>query len=296
MLVSVPFSRSSLELGYRAQVLTLGSHVLFEKSDCRYFAVGEAASRRGLGYVVSPPPTRPRAVTHAITASRMNAVGHVVGYGAGAIDLVQILGNTLGQTQFQQLTLIAATAILATTATTCWAVRESVLVSSKGSKPQSSFGVLGQIYSTVRHLPPRIEAICWAQFWSWIGWFPFLFYSTTWVGETYFRYDIPADARQSEDVLGEMGRIGSKSLVMYSFITCTGSFVLPLFVKSPDEEPYTARPPQAVAGFLKRFEDMKPDLLSTWIFGHIMFAASMSLAPFATSFRFATTLVCLCGL
>ncbi|KID77211.1 sucrose transport protein, partial [Metarhizium brunneum ARSEF 3297] len=232
----------------------------------------------------------------AAWASRMNAVGHVVGYGAGAIDLVQILGNTLGQTQFQQLTLIAAMAILATTATTCWAVRESVLVSSKGSKPQSSYGVLGQIYSTLRHLPPRIEAICWAQFWSWIGWFPFLFYSTTWVGEIYFRYDIPADARQSEDILGEMGRIGSKSLVMYSFITCTGSFVMPLFVKSPDEEPYTARPPQAVAGFLKRFEDMKPDLLSTWIFGHIMFAASMSLAPFATSFRFATTLVCLCGL
>ncbi|TWU77864.1 hypothetical protein ED733_003632 [Metarhizium rileyi] len=233
----------------------------------------------------------------AAWASRMNAVGHMVGYGAGAVDLVRTLGTTLGQTQFQQLTVIAAAAMLATTATTCWAVGESVLVSGQSPKPQGSVGVLRQIYSTLRHLPPRVEAICWAQFWSWIGWFPFLFYGTTWVGETYFRYDLPAEeARQFNDVLGEMGRIGSESLVMYSLITCAGAFVLPLFVRSPEEETYTARPPRAVAGLLKRFKDTKPDLLSTWALGHLMFAASMSLAPFATSFRFATTLVCLCGL
>lgn len=226
----------------------------------------------------------------------MNAVGHIVGYGSGAIDLVQILGTTLGKTQFQQLTIIAAAAILVTTGITCWAVHENVLVPGKNSKPQSSFGIIRQIYSTVRHLPPRIEAICWAQFWSWIGWFPFLFYSTTWVGETYFRYDVSPDAKQSKDILGEMGRIGSTSLVMYSFITCTGAFLLPLLVQSPDEETYTARPHPAVAGLLKRFKQMKPDLLSTWVFGHLMFAASMSLAPFAKSFRFATTLVCFCGM
>ncbi|KAK2589902.1 hypothetical protein QQS21_012419 [Conoideocrella luteorostrata] len=225
----------------------------------------------------------------------MNAVGHIIGYGSGAINLPQILGPTLGNTQFQQLAVIAASAILITTGITCWAVRENVLVPAKKSKPRSSFDVLRQIYSTIRHLPPRIRAICWAQFWSWIGWFPFLFYSTTWVGETYFRYDVPADAKLSKDTLGQMGRIGSTSLVFYSTITCLGAFVLPLFVKSPDEGNYTARPPPAVAGVLKKFRELKPDLLSMWIFGHLMFAGAMFMAPFATSFRFATILVCLCG-
>lgn len=226
----------------------------------------------------------------------MNAVGNIIGYGFGAVDLVSIFGTTLGDDQFQQLTVIAAFAILATTAVTCWAVHENVLVSARGAKSQSIHGVLRQVYSTVRQLPPRVEAICWAVFWSWIGWFPFLFYSTTWVGETYFRYDVPADAKATKDVLGEMGRIGSTSLVFYSIITCTGAFLLPLFVKSPDDENFTVRPPQAIAGTLKRLNEMKPDLVSTWIFGHLMFAASMSMAPFATSFRFATALVCLCGL
>ncbi|KAG5918042.1 hypothetical protein E4U53_004128 [Claviceps sorghi] len=234
----------------------------------------------------------------AAWASRMNAVGSIIGYGSGAINFPRLFGTTLGSTQFQQLTVIAVGVIVFTTGVTCWAVNENVLVSSGGPKAtRSAYGVLRQIYSTARHLPPRIRAICWVQFWAWIGWFPFMFYSTTWVGETYFRYDVPAEARQSKDALGEMGRIGSSALVIYSTITCAGAFVLPLFVKSPDaERHYTARPPQAVAGLLKTLEEKKPDLLTVWIFGHLMFAGSMVFAPFATSFRFATVLVCLCGI
>ncbi|KAG6241135.1 hypothetical protein E4U25_006860 [Claviceps purpurea] len=243
----------------------------------------------------------------AAWASRMNAVGHIIGYSAAALNLPSLLGATLGATQFQQLTVIAILAILSTTGITCWAVRERVLVSSSrahgagssSSGMQNPLRVLRHIYSTVRGLPPRVRAICWAQFWSWIGWFPFMFYSTTWVGETYFRYDVPAEAKQSQhkdDALGEMGRIGSSALVLYSTVTCVAAFVLPILVKSPDEEHYTARPPPVVAGLLTKLQAMKPDLLTMWILGHCMFAGTMVFAPFATSFRFATVLVCLCGI
>ncbi|KAF7562170.1 hypothetical protein G7046_g1969 [Stylonectria norvegica] len=232
----------------------------------------------------------------AAWSSRMSAIGHMMGYGAGALDLIQLLGDTLGNTQFKQLTVIATVAILTSTAVTCWAVKERVLVSSAPAQHKGRFKVFRQIYATLLHLPPRIQAICWAQFWSWIGWFPFLFYSTTWVGETYFRYDVPADAKQSQDTLGAIGRIGSTSLVMYSVITFAGAWILPMLVLSPEDSAFTHRPPKAIAGFLDRFAKLKPDLLTTWICGHVLFAVAMSLAPFATSFRFATALVCLCGL
>ncbi|CAM1506738.1 Fc.00g063790.m01.CDS01 [Cosmosporella sp. VM-42] len=232
----------------------------------------------------------------AAWASRMNAIGHIFGYGAGAIDLVGLLGTTLGDTQFKQLTIIASIAILGSTTLTCWAVTERVLVTSKPGKHKGRFKVFRQIYATLLHLPPRIQAICWAQFWSWIGWFPFLFYSTTWVGETYFRYDAPPDAKESGDALGDIGRIGSTSLVMYSGITFIGAWLLPFLVQSPEDSSYTRRPPQFIAGFLERFEKVKPDLLTTWICGHSLFAIAMFMAPFATSYRFATVLVCLCGL
>ncbi|KAJ4207804.1 hypothetical protein NW767_002040 [Fusarium falciforme] len=232
----------------------------------------------------------------AAWSSRMSAIGHMIAYGAGAVDLVQIFGTTLGSTQFKQLTVISTVSILGSTALTCWAVTERVLISSKPTQHQGRFKVFRQIYSTLLNLPPRIQSICWAQFWAWIGWFPFLFYSTTWVGETYFRYDVPADARKSEDTLGAIGRIGSTALVIYSIITFVGAWVLPMFVQSPEDNSYTHRPPQAIAGFLTRFNKVKPSLLTAWMIGHLMFAGAMSLAPFATSFRFATALVCLCGI
>ncbi|CAI6095568.1 unnamed protein product [Clonostachys chloroleuca] len=235
--------------------------------------------------------------TGAAWFSRMSSVGSLIGYAAGAVDMVKVFGTIFGDTQFKQLTIMAVFAITTTNALTCWAVTERVLISPKAdASNEGRLKVFKQIWNTISNLPPRIKAICWAQFWSWIGWFPFLFYSTTWVGETYFRYDAPKDAKSSTDALGDMGRIGSTALVIYSAITFAGAFILPFFVESPEDQTFTRRPPKYMAGFLVKMEKMKPNLLTAWICGHLMFSCAMSLAPFATSFRFATLLVCLCGL
>ncbi|RDA84457.1 hypothetical protein CP532_2139 [Ophiocordyceps camponoti-leonardi (nom. inval.)] len=237
--------------------------------------------------------------TGAAWWSRMAAIGHVIGYAAGSVDLVSLFGTTLGDAQFQQLTVMAAWAMLASTALTCWAVTEPVLVLPVGARRKSMADVLHQVFRTLRRLSPRIQAICWAQFWAWIGWFPFLFYSTTWVGETYFRYDAPAEEAKTADDgdrVGDMGRIGSTSLFIYSFITFVGAFVLPILIRSPEDERFTPRPSPAVARLLGAVGDRRPDLVTAWMCGHVVFAASMAFAPLAASFRFATFLMCLCAL
>lgn len=235
----------------------------------------------------------------AAWAGRMGSLGHIVGYGMGAIDLPGTFGTWLGDTQFKQLTLIAALGILGTSGATCWAVTERVLISTRHdprSGPDNQFKVFRRIWSTFLDLPPRIQGICWAVFWAWIGWFPFNVYGSTWVGETYFRYDAPDDVRTSSDALGDMGRIGSYTLTIYSFMTFTGAWLLPLIVRAPDDEGFTARPPQRIAHLVEGLDKMKPDLLTVWVVGHILFASAMFLAPFATSFRFATMLVVFCGI
>jgi solute carrier family 45 protein 1/2/4 len=227
----------------------------------------------------------------------MASGGHLVGYVIGVVDLVKVFGTTFGDTQFKQLTVVAAIAILLSTGLTSWAVTERVLVSGKDSEDKAGpIQILRKIFNSAMDLPPRIQAICWVQFWSWIGWFPFLFYSTTWVGETYFRYDAPLDVKESKDVLGDIGRIGSMSLVVFSLVTTMGALFLPMLIKSPDEDQFTHRPPAAIAGIVTKFNKYKPDLLSAWICGSLMFSCTMIFAPFAHSFRFATTLVGLCGL
>lgn len=116
---------------------------------------------------------------------------------------------------------------------------------------QSIWSMLTQIYSTTRNIPERIKAICMVQFWSWIGWFPFLFYSSTWVGEIYLRHEAPANNRSALD---EVGRQGSLAMIVFSTIGFVSSIVLPWLIESPDdkEKPvYTARPPQSLEPILK---------------------------------------------
>lgn len=227
-------------------------------------------------------------------------MGHIVGYGMGAVDLPATFGTWLGSTQFQQLTLIAAMGILFTAGTTCWAVTERILVTParKDTRSGSEGGtkVFQQIWSTFLDLPPRIQGICWAVFWAWIGWYPFNVYGSTWVGETYFRYDVPEEVRNSSDALGDMGRIGSYTLTIYAVMTFTGAWLLPLFVQAPEDEGFTARPPKSIANLVEGFDKVKPELLTIWVVGHVLFASAMIFAPFATSFRFATALVVFCGI
>jgi solute carrier family 45 protein 1/2/4 len=232
-----------------------------------------------------------------LTASRMNSLGHIIGYAMGALDLVQLFGPRLGDSQFKQLTIIAALGMLLTSAITCWAVTERVLVSVRHDprRAQGRFKVVRQIWSTLLTLPPRIRGICTAVFWSWIGWFPFIIYSSTWVGETYFRYDVSPNARDSNDALGDMGRIGSMALTVYSTVSFFSAWILPALIQAPEDETFTARPPASIAPLIEAFNKVKPDLLTAWIASSVVFAIAMLFTPFATSFRFATAIVALCG-
>lgn len=188
----------------------------------------------------------------------------------------------------------------------------------RGSKDEASFtpfAILGQIIKTTAHTPPRILGICWIQFWSWIGkikldrsavsmlnelagWFPFLFYSTTWVGETYLRYESTAAGHLSKDRLGEIGRIGSTSLVIFSLITFIGSIIFPWIVQSPDDVApgYTPRPPARLEPVMDWARKSKPSLLTAWMYSHFLFAGAMTLTPFVKSVRGATVLVAVCGM
>lgn len=229
----------------------------------------------------------------------MCAIGQLISYVVGSIDTVSIFGSFFGDTQFKQMTVIAALSLIAAVAVTSYSVKERVLISARDSEEKvGAIQVISQLFKTTMELPPRIQAICWAQFWAWIGWFPFLFYSTTWVGETYFRYEVPKnDLTKATDMLGEVGRVGSLSLVVFSSITFLSSVLLPFCVQSPEikRTRFTPRPPPGIASALKALTTIRPDLQTAWLISQIMFAVTMIFAPLAHSRAFATFLVAICG-
>ena len=232
------------------------------------------------------------------TASRMGSLGHIIGYAMGAIDLIGVFGTRLGDTQFKQLTVIAAVGIIMSSAITCWAVTERVLVSGRDDprRTQGRFKVFRQIWSTLLTLPPRIKGICHAVFWAWIAWFPFLVYSSTWVGEMYFRYDKPEGVAKSNDALGDMGRIGSTALTVYSAVTFISAWIMPSLIRTPEDKTFTHRPPASIAHWVEKLNKIKPDLLTAWVISHLVFAFAMFLTPFASSIHSATLIVAFCGI
>ncbi|KAK2826894.1 hypothetical protein FQN49_007346 [Arthroderma sp. PD_2] len=233
-------------------------------------------------------------------AGRMVAAGHLIGYVIGAIDTPRILGTSLGNSQFKQMTVIAALSLLSSVLVTSYAVQERILISARGGESKlGAVQILSRLFRTALSLPPRIKAICWAQFWAWIGWFPFLFYGSTWVGETYFRHEAPkSDPQKSKDLLGDVGRLGSLSLVVFSLVTLTTSVLLPFGVRSTESQKnsFNLRVPIAVGRLLKRISVVRPDLETTWMVSHLIFAVTMIFAPLTRSVRFATFLVAICGI
>jgi solute carrier family 45 protein 1/2/4 len=61
----------------------------------------------------------------------MVAIGHLIGYATGTINLVKIFGKTLGDTQFKQLCIISATTLLLAVGITSYSVGERILITRR---------------------------------------------------------------------------------------------------------------------------------------------------------------------
>ena len=108
-------------------------------------------------------------------ASRMVAIGHLVGYAIGTLDLQSIFGRMFGDSQLKQICLFAAFFFLLAVGITCYAVEERVLVSPQDADVKTgAIKTLTTIFKTTMNLPDRIQSICWVQFWAWIGKVPSL--------------------------------------------------------------------------------------------------------------------------
>lgn len=222
----------------------------------------------------------------------MIAIGTLVGHGLGSVDLTHYFGTILGETQFKQLISLAILIILVSVGVPCFCVTERVLVSNAEDDRLSIRRIFVQLFKSATNPPPRIRDICRVQFWAWIGWFPFMFYSTTWVGEIHLRYEAP-DVVAGADATTTIGRVGSRAMVVFALLTGLYAIILPWFILSPTELERTSIS-TATSTNPKRFF-CKPSLLSAWTWSLLQFSAAMAFAPFVTSVRVATLIIALCA-
>ncbi|KAK9491088.1 hypothetical protein V1508DRAFT_358767 [Lipomyces doorenjongii] len=232
-------------------------------------------------------------------AGRMVAGGHLIGYFAGVINLVDYFPY-LGNTQLKVLCAISSLALLLCVGLTSWAVEERVLIlTNEADKSNSIYHILKALLQTGFHLPTRIRQIFTVQLFAWYGWFTFLFYSSTWVGEIFVRYG-NGDLADSRDRVGAIGRVGSLALTVYSTITLICSLILPFLIVPPNSDAHHDKAtyesmPDFIADFLHAIAPYRPTLPTAWVIGQSVYALAMFGTVFVKSVKAATFVVGLCG-
>ncbi|RKP08213.1 major facilitator superfamily domain-containing protein, partial [Thamnocephalis sphaerospora] len=236
---------------------------------------------RALVVDVLPPEKQERGNAWA---GGMIGVGSVCGYFMGMVNLVELL-PALGNSQMKVLCVLASLALLTAVGITCVAVTERRYTGS-------SIATLRQLMRTARQLPPSIQRVCNVQFFAWIGWFPFLFYSTTWVAELAGHGDL-ADRTPGEDRVGEAARAGSYAFLIYSIVSLVTACVLPVVVATGEHAStrMTKASGQAslVIGWLL-------NLPRVYTLGHLVFGLALLSTLLAHSVSAATVVIGACGI
>lgn len=284
-------------------------------------------------FIVDNAPTHQQEDANA-WAGRINGVGSILGYLSGYIDLPKVTRGYLGDTQFKVLCIIACFALGGTVLISCSYIRERD-PRIEGPAPEKKLGVFTffqQIYYSMKRLNPQVRKVCEAQFFNWIGWFPFLFYITTYIGQLevnpYFASHPNLTSAEIDEAWERATRIATFALLIFAIVSFLGNTLLPFIIIPTYRAPTsisrvqsthsirTPETPNAMSASMTSFFPPTPSadshsrltrLLSicqipgltlrrAWILSHLLFAFAMMLTFFITTPTGATVLVAFVGI
>jgi solute carrier family 45 protein 1/2/4 len=176
--------------------------------------------------------------------SRMTQAGNIIGYGFGFFPLADIpILRWIGGTQFRKFCIVALTVLVVTVWITCWTQQEHERPKRQSESSQMK-KILGNIRAAILKLPPPIKKVCAVQVFAFMGWFPFLFYATTYIGQAM------AKEKNAEPDPEYATRVGALSMLFNSVVAALAGTLLPylsrrdtrlLRVQDEDEEEETTR-------------------------------------------------------
>ncbi|PHZ17012.1 MFS general substrate transporter [Rhizopus microsporus ATCC 52813] len=172
--------------------------------------------------ILDIPPLWQQEYANAWSA-RMSNTAMVFGYFIGFIDLVNFF-PWLGDTQMKVFCIVGTLVFIATLAITCFAVKEKQHVENDDQDDLPWYSTFQYVWRAFRYLPKPIQSLCNTQFFAWMGWFPYLFYSTQWVSDLYF-ISHPDNGDWAEGT-----RAGSFALLCNALVSVVAGVVIPALV------------------------------------------------------------------
>ncbi|KAI1432348.1 major facilitator superfamily domain-containing protein [Xylaria sp. CBS 124048] len=261
-------------------------------------------------FIVDCSPSHQQEAANSM-ASRVVGLGNIIGYIAGGINLPKHLWF-FGSTQFKDLCAIASIALCSTVLFSTTVIRErnpQLRAPSTEDRPGLiSFFV--KIFAAIKRLPPQISKVCVVQFFAWVGFFPMLFYTSSYIGDIYVQPFLEANPHMTPDELDELyeraTRMGTHALLIFAITSLTTNVVLPFFIdptydshlaageplthghgKGDGSHPKTWIRALVIPGFTLR---------RAWMLSHLLFAGSMFTTLFVRTIEGATALIGLIGI
>ena len=193
-------------------------------------------------FIVDNTPTHQQEDANSM-AGRITGFGNILGYLSGYVNLPEFM-PFFGDTQFKVLCVIASLALASTVLISSLYIRERDprLEGPPKMEKAGIFSFFQQVFSSMKRLPPQVQRVCEVQFFNWIGWFPFLFYITTYIGQLdvnpYFEANPDLSDDQIDKAWENATRIGTFALLIFAITSFSSNMLLPLIIVP------TYRPPQ----------------------------------------------------
>jgi solute carrier family 45 protein 1/2/4 len=267
-------------------------------------------------FIVDCAPAHQQEAANAM-ASRITGLGNIVGYVAGYVELPKYLWF-LGDTQFKILCALASIALASTVVLSTAVIRERD-PRLDGPPPQSKpsvFSFFFTISKSIQRLPPQIRRVCQVQFCAWIGFFPLLFYTSSYIGEIYVEPYLEANPHMTPAELDRLyeraTRVGTFALLINSVVSLLTNVFLPFFIAPTyDSQPIVAGVPgetDAVTGHGAEDSDAdQPSILDylripgftlkrAWLGALLLFSGAMFCTVLVRTITAATVLIGLVGI
>ncbi|KAH7369971.1 sucrose transporter [Rhexocercosporidium sp. MPI-PUGE-AT-0058] len=218
-------------------------------------------------------------------ASRVQGAGSILGYLLASVSLPLTLPHG-GMPQFTTLCFVASILLLGTVLLSCILVPGESLHSRPAPAVQrSTFSAhVTILLQSMKRMPKPVRKICLIQCFSWMGWFPFLMYYTTYISGIHQRSISSAgvDERTKNAVLAEALRIGSLTGLYLACLACAANCALPPIIKllAISSKPDKGLP---VTRYHDSTEVSNVALVYVWTFAHAYFAIAMFLTFLVTS-------------
>ncbi|KAB5570194.1 major facilitator superfamily domain-containing protein [Coniochaeta sp. 2T2.1] len=261
-------------------------------------------------FIVDCAPSHQQEAANAM-ASRIVGVGNIVGYVAGYINLPKFVW-WLGDTQFKDLCAIASIALGSTVLLSCLLIRERD-PRSEGPPARDKPGVMAffkKIFGSIKRLPPQIKKVCEVQFCAWIGFFPMLFYTSSYIGEIYAEPYLEQNPNMTPEELDklyqEATRVGTFALLIFACTSLATNVFLPFFIAPTYDSQPLIGDGQGASQLKDYEEDQKSwldyliipgfTLRRAWMLSQILFFVAMTCTYFVRTVTVATILIGLVGI